>query len=82
MLAAKMIACASLQNTTKHIQHLQKIKKTKILQRYTLLEKIKTSLQLHFVKSEDLNNLYELQEVKKITLEIEQIEKQIMKFKC
>ncbi len=82
MLAAKMIACASLQNTTKQIQHLQKIKNTKILQRYTLLEKIKTSLQLHFVKSEDLNNLYELQEVKKITLEIEQIEKQIMKFKC
>ena len=81
MLASKTVICTSLKNTTKHIQHLQRIKNNKIVQRHCLMAKIRDSLQMHYVNHEDLQNLEELHEINRITLEIEQIEQQLINVK-
>ncbi len=73
MLASKMVFCLSFRR----VEQLCIIKKQKTMLRRHLLEKIKKSLQLNYINNKDLHNLIELQQVRQLTLEIEEISKQL-----
>lgn len=73
MLASKMVFRAEFRR----IQHLCTIKRQKTMLRRTLLEKVKTSLQLNYINNKDLHNVIELQQIRKLTLEIDEIDAQL-----
>lgn len=69
MLASKMVFYASYRR----IQVLYTIKQQKTILRRRLFEKVKPSLQLNYINNKHLHNLIEWQQIRQLTLEINEI---------